>query len=47
MKTTPLERRLRFWLWWMERLEAWGGAGTGVYFWLVRRAASCNRWRKQ
>ncbi|MEY4548973.1 MAG: hypothetical protein RL685_5168 [Pseudomonadota bacterium] len=46
MTTTPLERRLRFWLWWMDRFERWGWVDGEIYYWLCRRAAGCNSWRK-
>lgn len=43
--TETLGRRLRLWLWLMSRCEDVGLSDTPLYYWLVRRAASCHRWR--
>lgn len=45
MKVDPLERRLRFWLWLMELCERADFTDTPIYFFFVRRAAGCNRWK--
>lgn len=37
--------RLRRWLALMEAAENAGLADTLLYYWLVRRAAGCHRWR--
>lgn len=37
--------RLRFWLSLMSGCEGLGLADTYFYYWLVRRAAGCHRWR--
>ena len=43
--TDARSRRLRFWLWLMAGCEQLGIAESPLYYRLVRRAASCNRWR--
>lgn len=37
--------RLRGWLWLMALCESAGLSDTPFYYWLVRRAAGCHRWR--
>jgi len=37
--------RLRGWLALMAECEDAGLAESPLYYWLVRRAASCHRWR--
>lgn len=37
--------RLRGWLSLMETAEQVGLGESALYYWLVRRAAGCHRWR--
>lgn len=37
--------RLRGWLSLMEAAEHVGLSDSAIYYWLVRRAAGCRRWR--
>lgn len=36
--------RLRWWLWWLDVIAAWGGFGTPLYCWLLRKSANCVDW---
>lgn len=38
--------QLRFWLRLMEACERRGQHDSDLYYWLARRAMSCNPWRK-
>lgn len=44
--TEALTLRLRFWLWCMSSCERVGLSDTELYYWFVRRAAACHRWRQ-